>query len=67
MLRILNVFLFDAYERSTYTKAELGYPVHIKTAKSISEILEFDWVYFYEQWNEKKYINKGYLLMDISL
>ena len=36
-------------ERSTYTKAELGYPVHIKTAKSISEVLEFDWVYFYER------------------
>lgn len=35
-------------DRTTYTKAELGYPVHIKTAKRISEVLEFNWVCFYE-------------------
>jgi len=36
-------------ERSTYTKAELGYPVHIKTAKCIAEVLEFDWIYFFDE------------------
>lgn len=35
-------------ERSTYTKAEIGYPIHIKTAKKIATVLDFDWKYFFE-------------------
>jgi len=36
-------------ERSTYTKAEIGYPIHIKTAKIIAEILDFQWIKFFEE------------------
>ena len=35
-------------ERSTYTKAENGYPVRVKTAKSIANVLGFNWILFFE-------------------
>ncbi|WP_017728560.1 helix-turn-helix transcriptional regulator [Halalkalibacterium ligniniphilum] len=35
-------------ERSTYTKAENGYPVRVQTAKSIANVLGFNWILFFE-------------------
>lgn len=35
-------------ERSTYTKAELGYPVSINTAKQIADFYQIDWVLFFK-------------------
>lgn len=36
-------------ERSTYTKAELGYPIGIKTAKKVARQWNFDWTLFFDQ------------------
>ncbi|MDI3327985.1 MAG: helix-turn-helix transcriptional regulator [Alicyclobacillaceae bacterium] len=36
-------------ERSTYTKAENGAPVRVKTAKKIAAVLDFPWVLFYDE------------------
>lgn len=35
-------------ERSTYAKAELGYPVSVPTAKHIADVLNFQWTAFFE-------------------
>lgn len=35
-------------ERSTYTKAENGHPVSVKTAKKIARAFECDWTLFFE-------------------
>ncbi|ARK28741.1 helix-turn-helix transcriptional regulator [Halalkalibacter krulwichiae] len=35
-------------ERSTYTKAENGYPVRVKTAKSIASVLGVNWTLFFD-------------------
>lgn len=35
-------------ERSTYTKAELGNPVSVKTAKQIANYYQIDWVLFFK-------------------
>lgn len=34
-------------DRTTYTKAENGYPIGIKSAKKIAAALGFDWTFFY--------------------
>ena len=44
-----DVAVLSSIDRSTYTKAELGYSVHIKTAKAIAKVLEFDWTCFYNE------------------
>ncbi|GGK32987.1 hypothetical protein GCM10010965_27330 [Caldalkalibacillus thermarum] len=36
-------------ERSTYTKAENGYPVSIETAKAIGKVFGISWVKFFEE------------------
>ncbi|MDI3257973.1 MAG: helix-turn-helix transcriptional regulator [Kyrpidia sp.] len=36
-------------ERSTYTKAENGAPLRVKTAKRIASVLGFDWVRFFDE------------------
>lgn len=35
-------------KRSTYTKAELGYPVRVKTAQKIGSALGFNWTLFFD-------------------
>lgn len=35
-------------ERSTYTKAELGYPVSVKTAKQIADYYQINRVVFFK-------------------
>nr|WP_304459260.1 helix-turn-helix transcriptional regulator [Alicyclobacillus sendaiensis] len=35
-------------ERSTYTKAELGHPVSLRTAKQIASVFGVSWVLFFE-------------------
>lgn len=35
-------------ERSTYTKAEIGYPISVKTAKMIANYYGVDWTLFFK-------------------
>ncbi|MED1602645.1 helix-turn-helix transcriptional regulator [Alkalihalophilus marmarensis] len=35
-------------DRSTYTKAEIGYPLRVTTAKAIAAVLECRWTLFFE-------------------
>ncbi len=34
-------------DRTTYTKAENGYPIRVRTAQKIASALGFDWTLFY--------------------
>lgn len=41
-------------DRSTYTKAENGWPVSVPTAKKIASALQFDWARFFEDECDEK-------------
>lgn len=54
-----EVAILAGIERSTYTKAENGFPVSIATAKAISNVFNINWILFFEDnCDEKGQFNK---------